>query len=69
MTVRCSGRGCPFRTRSATARHVGPLARRLVGTACRPGDRLLVTVSAPGRISERARVTIRDNRKPLAAAL
>jgi hypothetical protein len=40
-----------------------------VGTACRPGDRLLVTVSAPGRISERARVTIRDNRKPLAAAL
>jgi hypothetical protein len=40
---------------------------RLTGTIYRPGDRLLITISAPGRVSERARITVRNDRKPLAA--
>jgi hypothetical protein len=69
ITLRCEGRGCPMKKRSAKAPHVGVFAHRLAGTTNRAGDRLLITVSAPGRIPERARVTIRNRRKPLAAEL
>ncbi len=69
IALRCAGGGCPMKRRSARAAHVGLFADRLVGTTYRAGDRLLITVSAPGRISERARISIRDGRKPRAALL
>lgn len=69
ITLKCSGRGCPIKKRSAKAAHVGVFAHRLIGTNYRAGDRVFITVSAPGRVAERAVVTIRDGRKPLAALL
>lgn len=69
VTVRCTGRGCPLTKRSALARHVGTLVTRLQGTIFRAGDRIFITITAPGRVAERAVVTIRNGRKPLAALL
>jgi hypothetical protein len=69
ITLRCEGRGCPMKQRSATAAHLRVFVRRLIGTTYRAGDRLLITISAPGRVSERARITVRNDRKPLAALL
>jgi hypothetical protein len=69
ITLKCSGRGCPIKKRSAKAARVGVFAHRLIGTKYRAGDRVFITVSAPGRVAERAVVTIRDGRKPLAALL
>jgi hypothetical protein len=69
VTVRCTGRGCPLTTRSAVAGHVGKLVTRLRGTTYRVGDRIFITITAPGRVAERAVVRIRNGRKPLAALL
>jgi hypothetical protein len=67
ITLRCMGRGCPMTKRSATAAHLRVFVHRLIGTTYRSGDRLLITISAPGRVPERARITIRNGRMPLAA--
>jgi hypothetical protein len=66
ITVRCSGRGCasPVHGRAAGARHVRKLLGRLVGRRYRAGDRLLLTLTAPGWKPERVRVTIRTSRLP-----
>jgi hypothetical protein len=69
ITLRCSGPGCPMTVRRAKAGHLRVFRHRLVGTTYRAGDRLLITVAAPGQVPERARVTIRHARKPLAALL
>jgi len=69
VTIRCTGRGCPLKRRSAKARHVKLLERRLQGTTYPAGDRLWITISAPGRVSERALVTIRSGRLPRASLL
>ena len=69
VTVTCAGHGCPLKRRSAKAAHVKLLERRLQGTTYRAGDRLGITVSAPGRVSERARLTMRNGRLPRAALL
>ena len=41
----------------------------LAGQRYRAGDRLFVTVRAPGLIAERAVITIRNGRKPAVRAL
>jgi hypothetical protein len=67
IMVKCTGRGCPLTRRHARAAHVKVLLHRLAGTTYRAGDVISITISAPGRVAERARITIRDGRKPLAA--
>jgi hypothetical protein len=49
--------------------HVRLLQRRLQGTTYRADDRILITISAPGRVAERALLTIRNGRLPRAALL
>jgi hypothetical protein len=61
LTLRCLGRGCP---RVAIASAVGTRGvRRLVraweGMRFRAGDRLLVTLTAPGYLPERAELLMR----------
>ena len=70
ITVRCTGRGCPRLTDTrAGARRSGRLLRALGGRRLRAGDRLLITVTAARHRAERIRLTIRNNRVPLAALL
>ncbi len=70
LSVTCRGRGCPkLRLRRARAKRASRLLRELRGRRLRTGDRLLITVTAPGRRAERISVTIRDNRTPLARLL
>jgi hypothetical protein len=64
ITVRCVGPGCRHRARVATARGVRRLVRSLEHTVYRAGDRLVITISAPGRVAERAEVRIRNGRVP-----
>jgi hypothetical protein len=66
LSVRCIHRGCP-RPAHLSAR--GPraihrLLRRLEGRRFRSGDVLSVALTAPGYRAERARVIVRDGRKP-----
>lgn len=65
----CAGRGCPWHGLSAPWRSVGRLKGRLAGTRFRSGDVLTLTIAVPGRISERARLKIRDGHKPLVRRL
>ena len=68
LAMQCRGRGCPRHSKmSATgARHVRRLLGRLRGRRYRAGDVLRVTVTAPGYGPERAQVTFRYGRVPLA---
>jgi hypothetical protein len=66
LSVRCRGGGCP-RPAHLSAR--GPraihrLLRRLQGRRFRSGDVVSVALTAPGYTAERARVTVRNGRKP-----
>ena len=65
FSITCRGRGCPAHklkvTGGALRRHRRSLS---AGKVYRAGDRLLVSLSAPSWRSERARVTIRNGRKP-----
>lgn len=66
IALECKGHGCP-RHRKATAtgiRHLRHLLRRLRGHRYRSGDRLLITLEAPGYLPERAEVTFRYGRLP-----
>ena len=69
VTVTCSGPGCRRRPRNAVAKGLARMIHGLEQTVYRAGDRLRVTISAPGRVSERAEVRIRNGRKPLVRAL
>jgi hypothetical protein len=69
ITVKCTGRGCPMKRRSARAAHLRILVHHLDGSVYHAGDLLLITVTAPGHVSERALVKIRDGRLPVAALL
>ena len=69
ITVRCSGRGCPMKRRSARASHLKILVHHLDGSLYHAGDLLLITVTAPGHAAERALVKIRNGRLPIAALL
>jgi hypothetical protein len=69
LTVKCTGAGCRKRAWVADARGLPALLRRLHGNIYRAGDRIRITISAPGRVSERAVVRIRYGRLPLATEL
>jgi hypothetical protein len=70
VTVTCKGPGCPKpHTRRARGRRVKTLVAHLHGGRYRAGDRLFVTISAPGLIAERAEITIRDGALPRVRAL
>jgi hypothetical protein len=66
ITVRCRGGGCPrpLRSNAHGERRVRRLLRRLIGHRYRSGDRLRLTLTAPGWRPERVQVTIRTSRKP-----
>jgi len=70
VTVACRGPHCPTLARhAAIARHARRLMHSLAGVRLRARDRLLLTVSAPHRRSERVQLRIRDGRKPQATLL
>lgn len=71
LVVRCVGHGCPHpATVSATDRsRIRRLLRRLRGRRYHAGDKLLITLQAPGWRSERAQVTIRWGKLPKARLL
>jgi hypothetical protein len=66
ITVRCVGAGCPRPLRSAAhgERRVRRVLHGLLGHRYRTGDRLLLTLTAPGWKPERVQVTIRTSHKP-----
>lgn len=67
VAVTCTGRRCPsLPSGSVPASGVGSLERRLRGLHLRPGDALLLTVTAPHRSAERIRLTIRTGARPQA---
>jgi hypothetical protein len=69
VLVTCAGRGCPKRRWSARTRRAAKLQNALKGKVFRAGDRLLITISMPREISQRARVQFRRNRRPLTKLL
>jgi hypothetical protein len=69
ILVTCTGKRCPFKTRTGTAHGIQAFEHRLVGSAFLPGDKLLLTISARDRRAERAQVTIRRERIPRAQLL
>jgi hypothetical protein len=65
VAVSCTGKRCPsLPTATASGRSLGSLLRRLRGTRFRPGDALLITVTAPHRRVERIRLSIRRDARP-----
>ncbi|MDQ6747964.1 MAG: hypothetical protein M3010_07675 [Candidatus Dormibacteraeota bacterium] len=70
VTVSCLGRHCPrLKVRSGTGRGVAKLLRSLSGRRLHAGDRLRITVTAPGRRAEHVELSIRDGRIPRARLL
>jgi hypothetical protein len=69
VRVACHGRRCPRRLGKVGHRHLRALMRLLEARVFHPGQRLTITVSAPGWIAERAQVTIRNGALPLAKLL
>lgn len=70
VTVRCVGKHCPrLRARARGIRRVGAMLDKLVGRHLRPGQSLLLAVTAPQHTPERIALVIRYNRKPLAKLL
>ncbi len=69
IRVTCHGRDCPRRVWSAGKRHVRRLAKALERRRFRAGQRLTITISAPGWIPERAGVRTRDGAVPVAKLL
>jgi hypothetical protein len=67
--VTCHGRDCPRRVMTAGHRHLLKLIRSLEASVFHAGERLTITVSAPGWLSERAQVKIRDGKLPVAKLL
>jgi hypothetical protein len=66
LLVQCKGRGCPRRSRRSAhgPRGLHVLLRRLAGNRYRAGDRLLISIQAPGWRSERAEIDFRWGREP-----
>jgi hypothetical protein len=76
ITVRCGGRGCPYRkrgpfvVRATTTGHPGGVAQRVPiggfrGRLLKPGVRLEVFVAHPAQIGKYTRFTIRRGHSPL----
>ncbi|HEX3975891.1 MAG TPA: hypothetical protein VHW96_06475 [Solirubrobacteraceae bacterium] len=67
LQVQCKGRGCPRHRGKDIAkgiRHVHQLLHALVGRRYQAGNKLIVTLQAPGYHQERAELDIRFNAKP-----
>lgn len=67
LQLQCKGRGCPRHRGKDTAkgiRGVHRLLHALVGRRYRAGNKLIVTLKAPGYREERAELDMRFNRKP-----
>jgi hypothetical protein len=71
VTILCRGHGCPrpLRLTASKSAELRRLLRRLHGRRYRAGDRLFITLTAPGYRPERAELTIRYGRLPLARLL
>jgi hypothetical protein len=69
ITCRGGGSGCMARGVSAKLRGVRRLIRSLTGRVYRAGDRISVSVTAPGYQPIRARITIRYNKVPTTEVL
>jgi hypothetical protein len=67
--VACHGRGCPKRAETVGHHHLRKLIKALKARVFRAGQRLIVTIRAPGWIAERAQVLIRDGAIPIAKLL
>jgi hypothetical protein len=63
VTVTCRGRGCPAKARVASV-HVRRLLKSLAGLSYSAGDRIFITIRAPGEVAERVELWIRFGRKP-----
>ncbi len=66
ITVRCHGRACPRHGWVGTRRHLRRVERALERRVYRAGQRLTLTLSAPGWFSERVELQIRDGALPRA---
>jgi hypothetical protein len=65
VTLRCSGRGCPFTRKAVTVRRGSANALALFKKRrLRAGSVLEVRITAPGRISKVTRYTMRRNQLP-----
>jgi hypothetical protein len=65
LTITCRGRGCPRRRLEASGRSLKRLqASSLSGRVYRAGDRVFITVTAPGYEAERAEFVIRYGALP-----
>lgn len=69
IRVSCAGPGCPRRARTADHRHMRSLVSSLRGRVFHAGERLTITISAPGWTPERGRIRIRNGRVPVAKLL
>lgn len=69
IVATCTGPKRPFKSVRGTRRRLGRFERRLVGRRFHAGDKLTLKIAAKGMRSERARITIRRERKPLAKLL
>ena len=71
LLVQCQGRGCPGRPRVTASgpRALRRLVRGLSGRRYRVGDRLLITLTAPGYRPERAEIDFRWGELPRARLL
>ena len=64
FSITCRGRGCPRTSSTPAPPTLHRRHRTLRGELYRAGDRLLVSLTAPSWKAERARITIRNGRKP-----
>jgi hypothetical protein len=69
ITVGCAGRRCPFKTRRGDGRHATRFVKAMERRVFHTGQKLIITIAQPHLTSERFRITIRRNRKPLAKPL
>ena len=70
VTITCAGPHCPrIRATAAGRRRVAKMLARLAGRPFAAGDRLLITVAAPGHRPERIELRIRRGRKPVGRLL
>jgi hypothetical protein len=70
IAVRCAGNGCPrLGLGTASAARVSTLWHSLQGRRFRSGDRLLITITAPGKLPERIELRIENGALPQARLL
>ena len=70
VTVRCSGRHCPFKSRVRTAnRHGNVSLTKLFRTRLRSGVRLDVAITSPNTIGKVTRYRIRRGKLPRGQSL